>query len=67
MYDFTLCWTLIGIPSTISAAAVGLKIRLITLLMKKYKSMIKEKGRKKHDKILLLAKEKLKNHRSINF
>ena len=29
--------------------------------------MIKEKGRKKHDKILLLAKEKLKNHRSINF
>ena len=40
------------------SSAIGLKICAITAGIKKYKSIIKEK-KKKHDKIVLLAKSKL--------
>ena len=43
-----------GIPIGTSSSAVGLKIRVITAGIKKYKSIIKKK-QKKHDKIVLLA------------
>ena len=40
------------------SSAAGLKICVITTKIKKYKSKIKRK-KKKHDKIVLLAKSKL--------
>ena len=42
----------------IASSAVELKIFVIIVEIKKYKSIIK-KGEKKHDKILLLAQDKL--------
>ena len=42
----------------IAGSAVGIKICAITEGTKKYKSIIKKK-KKKHDKIVLLAKDKL--------
>ena len=42
------------------SSAAGTKICVITAAIKKYKSIIKKK-RKKHDKIVLLAKSKLNN------
>ena len=48
---------LVGIPVATSSSAAQLKIYLITLGIKKYKSIIKKK-KKKHDKIVLLAKTK---------
>ena len=53
IYDFV---SLIGIPSR--SSAVELKTCAITAEIKKYKSITKKK-RKNHDKILLLAKNKL--------
>ena len=50
--------SLIGIPIGITSSAIGLKICAITAGIKKYKSIIKKK-KKKHDKIVLLAKSKL--------
>ena len=50
--------SLVGIPIGISSFTIGLKISIITAGIKKYKSMNKKK-KKKHDKILLLAKSKL--------
>ena len=50
--------SLIGIPIGIASSAIGLKICAITAGIKKYKSIIKKK-KKKHDKIVLLAKSKL--------
>ena len=50
--------SLIGIPIWITSSALGLKICAITTGIKKYKSTIKDK-KKKHDKIVLLAKSKL--------
>ena len=47
---------LIGIPIGILSSAIGLKICAITAGIKKCKSIIKKK--KKHDKIVLLAKAK---------
>ena len=47
-----------GISIGVTSSAVGLKICAITARNKKYKSIIKEK-KKKHDKIVLLAKSKL--------
>ena len=41
------------------SSAIGLKICAITAASKKYKSIIKKK-KNKHDKIVLLAKSKLK-------
>ena len=44
----------------ITSSAIGSKICVITAGIKKYKSIIKDK-KNKHDKIVLLAKSKLKN------
>ena len=61
---FTVCVSisafasLIGIPIDITSSATGLKICAIAAGIKKYKSIIKKK-KKKHDKIVLLAKYKL--------
>ena len=50
--------SLIGIPIRITSSAIGLKTCAIAEGIKKYKSIIKKK-KKKHDKIVLLAKSKL--------
>ena len=50
--------SLISVPVDIVSSAVGLKTCAITEGIKKYKSIIKERG-KKHDKIVLLGKAKL--------
>ena len=52
--------SLAGIPTRITSYAIGLIICVITAGIKKYKSIIKKK-KKKHDKILSLAKSKLKS------
>ena len=52
--------SLVGIPIWIKSSAIGLKICVITAWIKKYKSITKKK-KKKHDKILSLAKSKLKS------
>ena len=49
---------LVGIPIGITSSATGLKICVITARIKKYKSIIKKK-KKKHDKLLSIAKSKL--------
>ena len=49
---------MIGIPIGIKTFLIELKIYAITAGIKKYKSIIKKK-KKKHDKIVLLAKSKL--------
>ena len=46
------------VPVGITSSWIGLKICAITAGIKNYKSMIKKK-KKKHDKIVLLAKSKL--------
>ena len=48
--------SLVGITIGIMSSAIGLKICVMTARIKKYKSIIKKK--KKHDKILSLAKPK---------
>ena len=50
--------SLLSIPIGITNSAIGLKICAITVGIKKFKSIIKKK-KKKHDKIVLLAKSKL--------
>ena len=50
--------SLVGIPIGITSSAIRLKICVIISGIKKYKSIIKKK-KKKHDKILSLAKSKL--------
>ena len=52
VFQFTF---LIGIPIGIMSPVIELKTCAITTKMKKYKSIIKKK-KKKHDKIVLLAK-----------
>ena len=47
-----------SIPVVITSSTVGLKICIITAGIEKYKSIIKEK-KKKHNKIILLAKSNL--------
>ena len=49
---------LVGISVGITSSAVGIKICAITAGIKRYKSIIKKK-KKKHDKIVLLAKTNL--------
>ena len=72
MYSSTLYWastitgcssisdfaSLLGIPIGIPSSAIGLKICAIFAGIKKYKSIIKKK-KKKRDKIVSLAKSKL--------
>ena len=50
--------SLAGIPTGITSSTIGLKICGITAAIKMYKSIIMEK-RKKHNKIVLIAKSKL--------
>ena len=50
----------LGIPIGTTSSAIGLKICAINAGIKKYKSII-EKKKKKHYKIVLLTKSKLKN------
>ena len=52
--------SLLGVPIGITSSAIGLKICAIAASIKKYKSKIKKK-KKKHDKIVLLAKTKLRS------
>ena len=52
------CLFSVGIPIGITSSVIGLKICTITAGIKKYKSII-QKRKKKHDKIVLLAKSKL--------
>ena len=49
--------SLVGIPIGITSPAVGLNICVITAGIEKYKSIIQKK-KKKHGKIVLLAKSK---------
>ena len=49
--------SLIGISIGITSSAIGLKIWAVTSGIKKYKSIINKK-KKKHDKIVLLARSK---------
>ena len=51
--------SLVGIPIGITSSSIRLKIFAITAAIKKYKLIIKKK-KKKHDKIKLLAKSKLR-------
>ena len=55
--------SLVGIPIGITSCAIGLKICTIAAEIKKYKSIIMEK-KKKHDKIVLLAKS-TSNHTEV--
>ena len=50
--------SLVRIPIRIASSAIGLKICTITVGIKNYKSIVNKK-KKKHDKIVLLAKSKL--------
>ena len=50
--------SLVGIPVRIESSTVTMQISVITAGIKKYKSIIKKK-KKKHNKIVLLAKVKL--------
>ena len=52
--------SLLGIHILITSSATGLKMYAIAAGIKMYKSIIK-KWKKKHDKIVLLAKSKLNN------
>ena len=49
--------SLVCVPVGITRSALGMKIRAITAEIKKYKLIIKKK-KKKHDKIVLLRKDK---------
>ena len=50
--------SLLGIPIGITSSVVGLKICAVTAGIQMYKSIVKKK-KKKHDKMVLLAKTKL--------
>ena len=50
--------SLVGIPTGITSFAIRLKICVITVRVKKYKSIVKKK-KKKHDKVVLITKSKL--------
>ena len=50
--------SLVSDPVGIASSAVGLKMCALTTEIKKYKSLIKKK-KKRHNKIVLLAKTKL--------
>ena len=49
---------MLGIPIGIRSSAIRLEVYAITAGIKNYKSIIKKK-KKKHDKIVLLARSKL--------
>ena len=64
-FNFCFCF-LIGIPIGITSSATGLKTCAITAGINKYKSVIKKK-KKKHNKILFLAKSKLNKIEALIF
>ena len=55
--------SLVGIPVVIARSVTIMKICAVTARIKKYKSIIKKK---KHDKVVLLAKIKSNNRRNVN-
>ena len=57
---------LLGIPIGITSSTIGLKTCAIAAGFKRFKSIIKKK-KKKHDKIVLLAKFKLNNLKVLIF
>ena len=59
LVNFFTFTSLIGIPIALTSSSIELKISEIAAGIIKYKSIIKKK-RKKHDKIVLLVKTKLK-------
>ena len=58
--------SLLGIPIGITSSVIGLKICVIDAGIKKYKSLIK-KRKKKHNKIVLLAKTNLNGIKDLMF
>ena len=58
MFQFLQFASFVCVPVGITSSAVGIKICAITSGIKRYKSVIKKK-KKKHDKIVLLGKDKL--------
>ena len=50
----------------IASSGVGLQVFALTTGIKKYKSVIQKKKKKKHDKIVLLAKTKLNTIEILN-
>ena len=59
-FDFCFCF-LVGIPVGIESSAAAIKICVITTGIKRYKSIIREK-KKKRKKRVFLAKTKLKEY-----
>ena len=51
--------SLLCVPVSIASSAVGIKLCAITAEIKKYKSIIKKREKKKHGKTVLLGKDKL--------
>ena len=58
LWIFPFFTSLVGVPVGFTSSATGLKASALTVGIKKYRSII-EKKKKKHDKIVLLAKTKL--------
>ena len=58
--------SLVGIPIGITSSVIEFKICAISAGIKNNKLIIKKK-KKKHDRIALLAKSKIKLRRSLNF
>ena len=50
--------SLVFVPFSIAISAVGITISVVTVGIKKFKAIIKKK-KKKHDKIVLLGKDKI--------
>ena len=59
-FNFCFCFFFFVIAIGTTSSATGLKLCAITAGIKRYNSIIK-KRKKKHDKIVLLAKSKLNN------
>ena len=57
-YSISSFASLVCVPAGITSSVVGIKMCAITAGIKKYNSIIK-KNKKKHDKIVLLGKDKL--------
>ena len=58
MHSISAFTSLVCVPVGILSSAVGIKICAINAAIKNFKSIIKKK-KKKHDKIVLLGKDKL--------
>ena len=58
MHSISALTSLVCVPVGILSSAVGIKICAINVAIKNFKSIIKKK-KKKHDKIVLLRKDKL--------